>query len=263
LFYPFLKLLGDFLEKSVAESGNFSTFFLSKEIALIPELAIDALEKETELFLFRVIYLNMEAFHLSYSQIENESINNIIKKKNLRLHTYSEKYIDVKQAEGEILSFYLKMREEKMEKKDQLRIEKLIMAVRNAMYSAKGFKDVYEDRLEFRNSIDNIKYQQYKLFQSQLNDFYSKLISVLNMHEMTPYSDELKKILGQAQNNYESSISSIYKQGVKNILEEVDISTLLNVNRRLNSSCRALTYSIKDYLLDPIEAESFENILIH
>lgn len=259
LFYPILALLGDFLEKRFSDSEQFSTFFIKRESALIPEVALEAMEKETALFIYRVIYLNIESFHLEYTKIENKLLNDIIDKKNLLLNTYPEKYIDVKQAEGEILSYYFKIGEEKIEKEDHKRLDQLIIAVRNAMYSAKGFKDVYQDRLDFRNTVDNVKYEQYKLFQSQLNDFYIKLISILNLKEKGSYQEELKKILELANKNYDIGISTIYKHGGKNILEEVDISTLLNVNRRLHSSCRAIVFSLKDFLLDAVNAENFGN----
>ena len=54
---------------------------------------------------------------------------------------------------------------------------------------------------------------------------------------------------------FEDRVISFYKDGGKEILKELDISTLFNVNCELYSSCKAIIYSLKDYLLDTTSAE--------
>ena len=66
--------------------------------------------------------------------------------------------------------------------------------------------------------------------------------------------------MGQIQKDYENRLNNIYQLSAKNTLEEYDVSTLLNVNREVYSSCKALIYSLKDYLLDTIHAEDFESV---
>ncbi len=47
-------------------------------------------------------------------------------------------------------------------------------SARIAMYSAKGMKDVIEDRKEFSNSVNEVKFEIYKLMREQLIAFYDQ-----------------------------------------------------------------------------------------
>jgi phosphate:Na+ symporter len=66
--------------------------------------------------------------------------------------------------------------------------------------------------------------------------------------------------MSQIQTDYETRLNNIYKLSAKNTLEELDVSTLLNISREVYSSGKALISSLKDYLLDATRAEDFENI---
>lgn len=60
--------------------------------------------------------------------------------------------------------------------------------------------------------------------------------------------------------DYEIRTSNIYSQSAQSKLNEYDASTLLNVSREVYSSCKALTISLKDYLLDASLAETFDDL---
>lgn len=50
-------------------------------------------------------------------------------------------------------------------------------------------------------------------------------------------------------------MNSSIKNAGKEILKDVDISTLFNVNRELYSSGKAIIFSVKDYLLNAADAK--------
>ncbi len=261
LFFPFLKKFSDFLENRFKNNQKTATFYIQNISPKMPEIAVEVLEKETLLFIQRVISINMEAFHVVGIELKYDiEINDLFNKNISKLITYNEKYDDVKHAEGEILSLYTKMNEVEIEKEDFIRLNQLVASVRNAMYSAKGIKDVRHDRKELSESAIDIKYNYYKFLQSQLHDFYNTLNELLSYKEATTCFEELIRLMGQIQKDYENRLNNIYQLSAKNTLEEYDVSTLLNVNREVYSSCKALIYSLKDYLLDTIHAEDFESV---
>lgn len=261
LFFPFLKHFGDFLEKRFINNEKGTTYFIQNASSLVPEAAIEVMEKETRLFIYHVIRLNMDAFHIDGISFSNEyNLHDIIEKNNYRLRSYTEKYDNVKYAEGQILSFYTKMSEEKLEKEDFERLNQLIASVRNAMYSAKGIKDIRQDRKDFRDSAIDTKYEQYKLLQLQLREFYTGLNNLLAAGDKSSCFEELVRMMGQIRKDYEARMKDIYRYSEKATLEERDISTLLNVNREVYSSCKAIIFSLKDYLLTKSQAEDFDNI---
>lgn len=261
LFFPFLKHFGDFLEKRFEEKAKTSTYFIQDIGSQVPEVTLEVLDKEALLFIYRVIRLNSEAFGISDIVFNsNDEIKSVLEKINHRYASYLEKYDQVKHAEGEILSLYTKLSEEKLDKQDFTRFNQLIVSVRNAMYSAKGIKDIYQDNKDLRDSAVDIKYEQYVFIQSQLREFYTKLNKLLEVKESSSRFEELIRLMAQIQKDYESRMSRIYKHSAKDALEELDISTLLNVNREVYSSCKALILSLKDYLLDATRADDFDNI---
>jgi phosphate:Na+ symporter len=166
----------------------------------------------------------------------------------------------VKRAEGEILSLYMKMSEEKIEKEDFERLNQLISSVRNAMYSAKGVKDIRQDRRELRESAVETKYKQYEFLQKQFHTFYISILEVLAIKDQSFRFEELIKLMGQIDKDYEARNRNIYKESSLNSLEDYDVSTLLNVSREIYSSCKAMILSLKDYLLDSVHAEDFDSI---
>ena len=210
LFFPFLKKFSDFLENRFKNNQKTATFYIQNISPKMPEIAVEVLEKETLLFIQRVISINMEAFHVVGIELKYDiEINDLFNKNISKLITYNEKYDDVKHAEGEILSLYTKMNEVEIEKEDFIRLNQLVASVRNAMYSAKGIKDVRHDRKELSESAIDIKYNYYKFLQSQLHDFYNTLNELLSYKEATTCFEELIRLMGQIQKDYENKI---YKQ---------------------------------------------------
>jgi len=262
LFYYLLNYLADFLEKRFTDDEKTATFFLPNTSPQISATAIEMMEKEVGLFIFRVIQLNMEVFQIKVEDNSENEFKKYTKKKNLFPGTleYNQKYNLIKQAEGEILSFYSKMGEQEMNKENSIRLNQLMAAVRSAMYAAKGMKDINHDRIEFSNSANELKYEIYKLFRSKLGDFYKDLKEVFFSDNKSLFFEKLEKILSGINVDFQERMNSSTSNAGKEILNEVEISTLFNLNRELYSSSKAIIYSVKDYLLAAADATKFEDI---
>ncbi len=262
LFYYLLNYLGDFLDKRFADNEKTATSFLQNTSPQISDTAIEMIEKEVGLFIYRVMQLNMEVFQLKAEYNNENEFKKYAEKKSLFSGSldYNEKYNLIKQAEGEILSFYSKMGEQEINSENQIHLNQLMAAVRNAMYAAKGMKDINHDRMEFSNSANELKYDIYKLFRLKLNDFYTTLNEVFLSENKSLCFEKLKKLLSGINVDYQERMNSSYKDAGKEELKDVDISTLFNVNRELYSSGKSIIFSLKDYLLDAADAEKFENI---
>ncbi len=262
LFYYFLGYFASFLEKRFVGNEKTATYFLQNTSPEISDTAIEMVEKEVGLFIFSIIQLNLEAFQLAVEQPTDNEFKKHYEQKYRATNSFSfmDKYQLIKRAEGEILTFYSKMAQEELKKEDMIHLNQLMAAVRNAMYSAKGMKDIVLDRKEFSNSINDLKFGNYQLFRSQLNAFYSQILLVFLSEKRDACFESLSKLLEETKTDYEVRINNSYKDAGKNILKEEDVSTLFNVNRELYSSCKALVFSLKDYLLDTENAEKFENV---
>lgn len=261
LFFPFLKRLSDLLEKYIKDKTLKNTCFIQNIDPYTAEAVIEAFEKETLLFIHRAIRLNLEAFRIEVNTFQYEKyIEDALNINDKLNETYTDKYNKIKQAEGEILLLYAKINKEKMEKNDFIRLNQLVSSVKNAMYSVKSIKDIREDRVGLRESANDEMYEHYQFLQSQLHHFYSHLKDFFKTKKKKIYFDGLAKLITQTQQDYNTSIKKIYEKSTEDILNEIDVSTLLNMSREIYSSNKAMIFSIKDYILDNTLSENFDAI---
>ncbi len=262
LFYPFLNIISNFLQMHIIERKINTTYFIQNASPKDPEAVLEALEKEVLLFICRVIRLNLDAFKLGHVQIEfTPSIRDFVIDNNYLSMTYDEKYNLVKHVEGEILLLYTKTSEEKIEKMDLSRLNQLISAVKNAMYSSKSIKDIRHDRYDLKESAVDDMFEHYQFLQTQLRYFYEQ-VSTFFAHAEKQQNcyDDLLQLMNQIQKDYDVSMQQIYKKSGNGTLNNLEISTLLNMSREIYSSNKAIIYAFKAFFLNPILAEKFENI---
>jgi phosphate:Na+ symporter len=149
--------------------------------------------------------------------------------------------------------------EEKIEKNERIHLDQLISSVRGAMYSAKGIKDILDDRKEFSNSINELKFDFYELIRTQLTEFYEELIKLSSSHDNSTSFEKLFNLSEKVKTHYKERMDDAFIEAGKDKLKEIDIATLFNVNRELYASCKSIIFSMKDYLLDVEHVKKFEN----
>jgi phosphate:Na+ symporter len=264
LIYFFLDSFSNFLEKRYIEKQRSATYFLETTSPEIKDTALEMLEKEVGLFIYRIMNLNLEIFRSSAEGKGENELDLILKKKTFgpKNAGFKEKYTLLKQAEGEILTFYSQLSDIEAEKTYRLRLNQLMASLRNAMYSAKGMKDIYEDIMNLSNSSNNVKYNTYQLIQIQHKKFYLELYPLLLKASRQNCFENLVDSLNLLKQEYEERLNNSLKIAGEKNLKELDISTLFNLNRELYSSSKAMIFSLKDYLLDTESAENFENLPI-
>ena len=141
-----------------------------------------------------------------------------------------------------------------------LRINQLMASVRNAMYAAKGIKDIRDDKNDLRESALDIKYMHYELTQSQLRIFYERIDILLTQKDESKCFQQLVYLMKYIVDAYQERMADIYKESKSRNIEMSDISTLLNMNREVYSSCKALIFSLRDFVLSAAQVEEFDNV---
>lgn len=261
LFYFFLDGFARFLEKQFISDTQSSTYFIQNVNTEALSSSIDLMEQEIGLFIYRVIHLNREVFQIEdEDEADNKYKSYMVEKSIFNALSYIEKYNVIKKAEGEILLVYAKIIEEPIHRDDLKRLNQLMTAVRSAMYSAKGMKDIIEDRKEFSNSVNEVKFDIYKSIRQQLSTFYSKANLVLLETDQSKISQELHELMKTIKQEYEQRIKNTYQEAGKTIVKEIDISTLFNTSRELYASSESLIDALKVYLLDAEQAEKLNEM---
>lgn len=252
LFFPFLKLFGEFLMKRYINKEDES-IYISKVPVTDTELAAEALENETKLFINYVIDYSLDSFNMGESITPGPVLQ-----KNFLHKTVAEKYDHIKQSHGEMHAFYLKLQSGNSNKTEAERLDQLISAIRNTMYAAKNIHDAQHDIEQVRNSSNDIKYNFYIQSKEKLLNFYKQVLTMLNEDSRKNNFEKLTVLYHSVTTGYAETLHLLYKETLANHVSEIEISTLINFNRELYTSFKSILYGLKDYLLTTKEAEYFD-----
>jgi phosphate:Na+ symporter len=251
LFYPFLNPFGKFLAARFTKESD-ETLFIHKIKPAETELALQAMQKETDHFLQLIITYTKHIFEL---QAQQKNGNDFDKK------TPEEKYEFIKHLHGDILAFYVKMQANPAQPEEAARFQRLMSSVRNGMYAAKSLKDAWYDILLLKNSSNDRKFAYYEESRKRTEHFISIISELIATKEPVPSTaDKLVKLYRDIITGYTDELSHLYKQGSIDHLNETEISTIINYNRELYTAYKSLILAVKDLLLTEKEAAAFEEL---
>ncbi len=252
LFFPFLKWLGRFLSERYIDKDDGS-IYISKVPVADAELALEALESETRLFINGVIDYSLDSFSLGENPETRPAVQKSFQRK-----TVTEKYEHIKKTHGEMHAFCLKLLHAGLHQTGSERLHQLIAAIRNMMYAAKNIRDAQHDIEQIRNSSNEIKFKFYGEAREKLLNFYRQVLHLLNGKDGVNLFEGITNLYRSVTTGYSDNLQQLYKENLANRVSETEISTLINFNREIYTSFKSVLFGLKDFLLTPKEAEYFD-----
>lgn len=179
LFYPFLNPISNYIEKKFSKSdSNTKSLYIKKLTNEVPEIAVEALEKEIE-----NVFDLLQNFMISSIRLNKTTKNQhqpfwkkIIAEPSNRLKMYN----DLKNLEEELTQFHIKVIQKKMSQSDTKRITSLMLALRAMIYSAKYVKDVLHNIQEVIDCEKDLPKEVLKQTQVLVAENLGKLHYYLN-----------------------------------------------------------------------------------
>ncbi len=232
MFLPGIGILSNRLDRMFADDEETLLRHIKPSDAPVPEAAIESITRETYRLIDQAAALNQISFGLPpdytfYDSADDRSGVGVFQKE----PDYDECYADLKQLEGEILKHALALQSAPLEPPESEQLGQIIPAIRSGVHSAKSIKDTHQDlRLWRIADMPNLQFET--------------LVEIKNKSEAL----------------YRRMHKRIYKEVSRGELSEVEISTLLNVNRELYASHQSLLSALADALLDMESASDFESI---
>lgn len=141
-------------------------------------------------------------------------------------------------------------------------LNQLISAARSAMHAVKSLKDIESNINDLKRSSTDLKYNLYSEQKTTSQELYSQLNALL-IAASPPKLTELQQIFTNIQDSYSQALTNFYKEAQVIKIEDLDITTVINFNRELFTSHKAIFMAIKDYLLQETEAEKFNQIPVY
>ena len=250
LFLPFVNPLAHFLDHRFEQPKVSVNAYLDQVTPQVPEAALAALRKEVFRLMSLSIYLNARALKLAPTHLKNQiaQASGQLLPKPLQ-HAYVEGYQFIKQLEGEMLKFYTEIQKKTLEDDESRQLHHLIQTIHNVMHSVKGMKDIEHDLNDFENTGKKYYLKLVDNFRNAAWQLYETLLETLQAPNKTLSLEELSGWRVLIQKNYDKLLHTIYQSVDKKMLDEVEISTILNVNRELYSSHKAMILAVNELLV--------------
>lgn len=262
IFLPFLEQFAKFLEKFFKDTDGSAAAFIGNADTNEPETALDLFKRETEYFIHNSMLYNLALFDIDTKPLcEHPVFKAINEKRKYFSKTMEEKYEFLKQLQGELQSFYLLIRT-KVKEEQNAPLSQLISAARSSMHAVKNMKGIGSNIANLRRSSTDIKFNLFTQQKGETEELYKQLNTLMEQ-KTKPDFEKLQSIFTTIQDNYSSALNNFYKDAQGGNIEDLDITTVINFNRELFTSHKAILISVKDFLLEEKEAQGFNEIPVY
>ena len=225
------------------------THFLDNSDLGEPDLAKHLFRQECAYFIYNAMSFNLEQFQLNILTPEDDfEFREMNEQNNFEQMDAAEKYLFMRGEQGRLQSLYLQMPQLQNDKQTAI-LNQLISSIRSAMYSVKFVKDIQSNIENLSESSKSIKYNFYMHLRVDTTAFCTPLHSLVKSESANLFSD-LESLFKKTEMEYNSSLDKFFKDALKSTIEDSEITTILNFNREIFISNKALLIAVKDYLLD-------------
>lgn len=251
LFIPFLNIFSKWLERKIISNGTNSNSYISKNLPILPLLAVDALRDETENLFRKTLLFNKNS--LCSEKDSAEGLIENIKSLTRSYTNMNDDYNRIKQTEGDLLGYYADIQANNLGKEDATLLLQYINAVRQSVYAAKAIKDIQHNLKDFEASANDILHQQCTILRNEWFIFDDMLNQLLNSSNKENITLDIEHSTKEALLQEENQKSEIMAQLKNNQLNEVEASTLMNVYREMLSCKKSLLMALTNLETETIK----------
>ena len=258
IFIPLIKPLAAFLERQfIKEDQQYSSYLYQVPTSVV-DAAITALDKETKNLICHVTQLNIKALKIGAHQIERPALPG----KQTAL-SYSKYYELIKGIEGESINYGLRLQSSPLNTNVTVKINNYVSATRDAVMSAKSLKDIRHNLSVLRHSNTPSIQKFHILIRDFETRFYKEVIALWEIEYHNRLMKNLVNLYSDNNDFYDQCQKLIYKGLLESTVsvDEMHISSLLNVSREIFTSNLSLIHCIMSYRLPQHELEDLLNNL--
>jgi phosphate:Na+ symporter len=259
MFLPASSRFADFLDRRFVVPRRFIGLHIHRVDPAVPEAALAAMEQEVRRAIGLAVRLNRHALRQpaepgsAWGEREDEAVANA----RLRL-TYLDRYQQLKRLEGEIIEYAIHIQRSGLEPALSQRLGQLLQAVRDAVLSAKAVKDVREDLVTLRHRGDDAAPHPSDTLHTHTAEFYRRVDRLDPGSESSLLVEELSRLGRDLREHHKEVLEALYRNAVETGLDQEELSSLLNLNRALRRSGRALLRALTTFLMPRAQAETLE-----
>ncbi len=266
MFLPLIGRFASWLEHRFTEAEASIGRHLADVAVDLPEAAVEAIRLETNHLMQRVLCQNLKVPEPEIPLPEGSLPVGIHEASAIATALESEfesAYAASKRLEGALITFATDAQAAPLEKSESDLITRCQFAAREAVHSSKSLKDVRGDLRAFALSHRPILNGYDSRFREIMEDFYTRLFQLRRAPTTDqagggPELEDLIVLNQLAHQRHKELHASIYEDVRADRLNEEEISSLLNANRELFNSNRALLSAIATITLPLEQAATFD-----
>lgn len=259
IFLPFVGLLALLLIKFYPDRKTILTVYLDNTPPEVTDAAGSALGKEIRHLLQECQLYNLRLLKIDEKLVFEDDLP--FEQHNKRKQPLSDLYANIKLLHAEIFTFYSRMMSQKIEEGEAKDLERVIFASRNIMNSIKNFKGIRKNLDEFDASENRYLNSQYKLFRKRLLELYHDMNRILLQENKEAQYHGLLKSFVHVEEADKRFIQETMNAVADKKIKDLEISSLLLVNRLFTQTCRLQVFSLKDLLLSHEQVANFDRAL--
>ncbi len=259
IFFPFVGLISRALVWLYPEHRTVLTEYLDKTSPEVTDAADAALRKEVGHLLQECQLYNLRLLQIDEKLVFDEDTP--FEKSEKRKFTLEELYENIKLLHAAIFTFYSKVQAQKLSESEAHEFERIIYASRNIMNSIKNFKGIRLNMEEFDASENPYVNVQYKQFRKRLVELYHGMFRILTMGDRQKQYRRLLTTFVQIEEADDRFIRNTQEAVAEHKIHEMEIASLLLVNRLFTQACRMQIYSLKDLLLSQEQIHDFDRAM--
>ncbi len=259
LFFPFLGLFSNLLTRIYPDQKTVLTVYLDQTPSEVTEAAIAALRKEIGHLLQEGQLYNLRLLRIDEKLVFDADLP--FENGRRRKYTLEELYENIKRLHAAILTFYSDIQTMALSETEAKDLERLIYASRNMMNAIKNLKGVRHNMDEFDGSDNPYLNIQYKLFRKRIVELYLTMGRILGMDSKEDQYRGLLATFNQIEEADNLFIKNTMAAVAAKKIKELEIASLVLVNRLFTQSCRMQIYGMKDLLLTPEQITHFDRAL--
>jgi len=255
IFLPFMGLLSQVLFKLYPDHKAVLTMYIDRTPTEVPDAAVAAIRKEIMHLLEECQLYNLRLLRIDDKLVFDHELHF---EKSMKKPSLDHLYENLKLLHGEIFSFYSRLQNQKLEETEAKELERIIYASRNMVNSVKNFKSIRHNMDEFDGSDNPYLNTQYKLFRKRLVELYHIMGRIRQMKSREEQYRRLLTTFAQIEEADRQFIQETMNAVSTGQVQEMEISTLLLVNRLFTQACRLQIFSLKDILLSLEQISDFD-----
>ena len=259
LFFPFLGLFASLLTRIYPDHKTVLTVYLSQTPPEVTDAATAALRKEIGHLLQEGQLYNLRMLRIDEKLVFDSDLP--FEKNHRKKYALEELYENIKLLHAEIFTFYSGIQTSRLNAAEAKELERLIYASRNMMNAIKNFKGVRHNMDEFDGSDNPYLNTQFKLFRKRIVELYLTMGRILAMEDKEEQYRSLLTAFIQIEEADNRFIRSTMEAVAEKKIQEMEIASLVLVNRLFTQSCRMQIYGMKDLLLTQEQITHFDRAM--